>query len=186
MSQAQARGHLCLFDIANTNGLPRHGHPLGSARVNRIRAAAGVGPPPQPIPFPSCTRSSADRASGSGPEGRRFDSCRVHHLHRTSRRGPAARPPASGAGDLRGFESRRLDHFIGMWRSLDSAPAWGAGGRRFKSGHPDHPPFVPGWSPDDRQGNSSVGYAAHQSPRGDDESRRGAGDLGGRHHLWCG
>jgi hypothetical protein len=26
----------------------------------------------------------------------------------------------------------------GMWRSLVSAPALGAGGRRFESGHPDH------------------------------------------------
>jgi hypothetical protein len=27
----------------------------------------------------------------------------------------------------------------GMWRSLVSAPALGAGGRRFESGHPDKP-----------------------------------------------
>ena len=27
--------------------------------------------------------------------------------------------------------------FHGMWRSLVSAPALGAGGRRFESGHPD-------------------------------------------------
>jgi hypothetical protein len=32
----------------------------------------------------------------------------------------------------------RLRSVHGMWRSLVSAPALGAGGRRFESGHPDH------------------------------------------------
>src|SRR5512133_2679643 len=30
-----------------------------------------------------------------------------------------------------------------MWRSLVSAPALGAGGRRFESGHPDQPKALP-------------------------------------------
>jgi hypothetical protein len=35
-------------------------------------------------------------------------------------------------------EEGRLRSVRGMWRSLVSAPALGAGGRRFESGHPDH------------------------------------------------
>ncbi len=31
----------------------------------------------------------------------------------------------------------------GMWRSLVSAPALGAGGPRFESGHPDHDRLTP-------------------------------------------
>ena len=42
----------------------------------------------------------------------------------------AAQPRRSRHGRLRLAD--------GMWRSLVSAPALGAGGRRFESGHPDH------------------------------------------------
>ncbi len=37
-----------------------------------------------------------------------------------------------------GYESSLTrEEKIGAWRSLDSAPEWGSGGRRFKSGRPD-------------------------------------------------
>ena len=49
-------------------------------------------------------------------------------------RGPSARGRACGAV---GYGSVH-----GMWRSLVSAPALGAGGRRFESGHPDQEVFT--------------------------------------------
>src|ERR1700675_4036530 len=83
----------------------------GSTIELRPRAA-----PAQPVRAPASTSSRVayraypvGRVSGSGP-------CP-----------PADRPGRVGYGRL-----------SGMWRSLVSAPALGAGGREFESRHPDH------------------------------------------------
>ena len=60
----------------------------------------------------------------TGPSGRTAAVC-----HEPSTQG--------AAGGSRGVRDGRLRIGRGMWRSLVSAPALGAGGRRFESGHPD-------------------------------------------------
>ncbi len=68
------------------------------------------------------------------------------HRQRTRTRGPApnhhGRQQARGAAPVAGHRAVACGtvgyvRFRGMWRSLVSAPALGAGGRRFESGHPD-------------------------------------------------
>ena len=48
--------------------------------------------------------------------------------------------------------------FNGMWRSLVSAPALGAGGRRFESGHPDWSEACQWWP------NPSLGSLSGRTP----------------------
>ena len=66
---------------------------VGSGRrgLGRVESAPGV----------SCARSSVDRASASGAEGRRFESCRARHEHLFYSTGNApVSDPASGRSEI--------------------------------------------------------------------------------------